>query len=321
MCENGVFGTAAEAIDSVNIPDVKKTRPYSTFKGRLSLGDFVKYPDTAIYIDVERYFRTKAAKPPSASSYVVRSSSTNGEAITQSSSITIGGDTDMPDPPPAGSDLTAVKSAFTYKVKDERAPGGKKDVLREDLAKGFAYGSTAVHISESDENVTKLETFQSFSIIGFIPWDKVHNGLWLFWLVALADFSQYEKYLTMGESCITIPQPVNDEAKMALSSFVHALYELESYAVARIVLKDKKDPQIILLAPSIEPDLEALIDVPLPFAEDVRVYRFPPLDKVISSSGTSIMKHRYLPTDDLQGSMSEYVDSMDLSAFGRDEDG
>ena len=125
----------------------------------------------------------------------------------------------------------------------------------------------------------------------------------------------------MGESCITIPQSVNDKAKMALSSLVHALHELESYAVARIVLKNGKEPQIILLAPSIEPDLEALIDVPLPFAEDVRVFRFPPLDKVISSSGTAITKHRYLPTDELLGSMSDYVDSMDLSTFGRDDDG
>ncbi len=75
----------------------------------------------------------------------------------------------------------------------------------------------------------------------------------------------------MGESCITIAQPVNDKARMAMSSLVHALHELESYAVARIVLKNGKDPLIILLAPSIEPDLEALVDVPLPFAQDVRV--------------------------------------------------
>ena len=172
-CEKSVFGTAAEAIDALDIPRVKKTKPYSTFKGRLSLGDFAKYPETAMFIDVERYFRTKAAKPPSASSYVMRPSTSNGEGSAQSS-LTLPGDTDIPDVPSAGTDLTAVKSAFRYTVKDENAPGGKQDVQREDLAKGFAYGSTAVHISESDKNVTKLETFQSFTIIGFVPWDKVH---------------------------------------------------------------------------------------------------------------------------------------------------
>jgi len=113
----------------------------------------------------------------------------------------------------------------------------------------------------------------------------------------------------MGESCITIAQTVNDKARMAMSSLVHALHELDSYAVARIVAKEGKAPQLLLLAPSIEPELECLVDVPLPFAEDIRVYRFPPLDKVIGSSGTVITKHRYLPSDDLVTAMSDYVDS------------
>ena len=86
----------------------------------------------------------------------------------------------------------------------------------------------------------------------------------------------------MGESCITIAPRTDEEARIALSSLIHALHELDSYAVARIVLKENKDPQIILLAPYIEPDIEGLIDVPLPFAEDVRTYRFPPLDRVIT---------------------------------------
>ncbi len=113
----------------------------------------------------------------------------------------------------------------------------------------------------------------------------------------------------MGESYVTIAQLVNDKARMAMSSLVHALHELDSYAVARIVYKDGKDPVILLMAPSIEPDLECLIDIPLPFAEDVRIYRFPPLDKVIGSSGSVLTKHRYLPTEDQDEAMSDYVDS------------
>lgn len=132
---------------------------------------------------------------------------------------------------------------------------------------------------------------------------------------------QYERYLSMGPSCVTIAESVNDKARMAMSSLIHALHELDSYAVARFVGKDGKDPQILLLAPSIEPDLEALIDVPLPFAEDLRTYRFPPLDRVITTSGATLMKHRNLPSDDLVDAMSDYVDSMDLSTFDKDEDG
>lgn len=125
----------------------------------------------------------------------------------------------------------------------------------------------------------------------------------------------------MGESCITIPMPSNDKARIALSSLVRALYELESYAVARLVAKPGRAPEMLLLAPSIEPDLEALIDVPLPFAEDIRIYRFPPLDRVITTSGGILKKHRNLPTDELADTMSAYVDSMDLSTFEKDEEG
>ena len=72
-----------------------------------------------------------------------------------------------------GVDFSAVKQARTYKVNDPDAPGGKRDVEYESLAKGYEYGRTAVHISESEHNITKIETLKSFSIVGFIPYDKV----------------------------------------------------------------------------------------------------------------------------------------------------
>ena len=126
----------------------------------------------------------------------------------------------------------------------------------------------------------------------------------------------------MGESCITIAQPTNEKAVIALSSLIHALHELDSYAIARFVGKENKAPQMLLLAPSIEPDLEALIDIPLPFAEDVRMYRFAPLDRIITSSGVVLKTHKFLlPSEELSKRMSDYVDSMDLSEFGKDEDG
>ncbi|KAH8815692.1 SPOC like C-terminal domain-containing protein [Xylogone sp. PMI_703] len=291
-CNAGVFGTAEEAIEELSVPRIKTTRPYAPYSGQLTLGDPEKY-ETAICIDVERYFKIKAAKAMTATSIAVGSSSQLDS--TQSS-------TTLMEQSEAGG-LSAVNSSRIYRVNDPSAPGGKKEVDREELAKGFEYGRTAVHIAESDENVTKLETVKSFSIIGFIPMES------------------HERFLDMGESCITIALRTNDKARMALSSFVHALHELDSYAVARLVAKDGKDPQILLLAPYIEPDLEGLIDVPLPFAEDVRTYRFPPLDKVIAASGAVMTKHRNLPGDDLVKAMGEYVDSMDLSEFGKDDEG
>jgi ATP-dependent DNA helicase 2 subunit 2 len=124
----------------------------------------------------------------------------------------------------------------------------------------------------------------------------------------------------MGEVCVTHARKFDEKSELALSSLIWALKELDSYAVARLVIKDDKDPQLVLLAPHIEPDLEVLYDVPLPFAEDVRSYQFPP-DRVITVSGQTLTKHRFLPSEDLDEAMSDYVDSMDLSTYGIDDSG
>ncbi|KAL2074790.1 hypothetical protein VTL71DRAFT_8569 [Oculimacula yallundae] len=296
-CTTGMFATMAEALASLANPSIKVVRPFKQYEGRLGLGDFAKYPESALYIDVQRYSRVKKAAAPSASSFVSAAANSNQDGSAQSSHTVE--DIEMTDAPA----LEAVKSSRAYRVNNASGAGGMVDVKREDLAKGYYYGSTAVPFGQDEEDVTKFDSPPGFSIIGFVPNDK------------------YERYLTMGESSITIAQPVNDKARLAMSSLVHALHELDSYAVARIVPKEGKSPQLILLAPSIEPDLECLVDVPLPFAEDIRVYRFPPLDKVIGSSGAVITKHRYLPSDELADAMSDYVDSMDISTFGEDDDG
>ena len=126
--------------------------------------------------------------------------------------------------------------------------------------------------------------------------------------------------MNMSVSCVTIAQKTNNLAAIALSSLIHALYELESYAIARLVTKADKEPVVVLLAPSIEADYECLLDVQVPFAEDLRPYKFPPLDKVITVSGKKITEHRNLPSDSLNEAMSDLVDDMNLSHTGRDEE-
>ncbi len=128
----------------------------------------MQYP--AICIDVKRYTRTKVAKPVSASSFVVRPTSS-----TQSSN-TISGDTEMLDAL-TGDDLDAVRRSTTYTVNDPSAAGGKKHIEIPDMAKGYSYGRTAVPFSHLEEGVTKLHAKQGFSIIGFIPAEAVSSYL------------------------------------------------------------------------------------------------------------------------------------------------
>ena len=140
----------------------------------------------------------------------------------------------------------------------------------------------------------------------------------LFW----PNTSQYEPFLNMGETGMTVAQKLNDAAALKLSSFIHSLAELESYAVARIVTKEGKDPQLLLLAPHIEDEFECLYDIPLPFAEDVRNYKFPPLDEVVTITGKKLTQHdRLLPSNELQEVMNDYVNAMDISSFDRDDEG
>ena len=292
---NGVFGTLAQAVNELQIPRVKYTKPVPSYKGYLTLGNPENF-DTAMSIGVERYPKTMQQRPPTASKFVVR-----GDVATQSTQAS---SATMANGEGAGGDgLAAVKSTRAYQIEDEEAAGGKREVEPDELSKGYEYGRTAVHISESDRNVTTYETSPCLDIIGFV------------------EKAKYSRYLEMDRANLIVPSKGDAKAAMALSSLIHALYELDSYAIARLVAKQDKEPRILVLAPHIDPDLECLYDIELPFAEDIRSYKFPPLDRVLTVSGKVLKLHRNLPSDDLQDAMSAYVDDMDLSTFDRDDDG
>ncbi|KAI9658894.1 MAG: ATP-dependent DNA helicase II subunit 2 [Bathelium mastoideum] len=296
----GTFGTLAEAIEELETPRIKPIKPTPTYRGALTLGDTEKY-DSALAINVERYPRTMVASPPSATTFIVRSGTATGEPSSQSSATVAHGDSAQSAPNPTS--LVTTKMARTYHIIDESAPSGKREVNREELAKGYTYGRKAVPISESEENVTAFETTSGLDIIGFIPAENHH------------------RFTDMSRTSVIIPQRTDEKAYMALSSLIHALWETDSFAIARLVAKDNRPPVTLLLAPSIEPDFECLIDFELPFAEDVRSYTFPPLDRIVTVSGKVLTQHRKLPSETLVKAMDAYVDQMELSTLAHDDAG
>ena len=159
-----------QAIDEMGVPRLKSTRPVASYKGQLTLGNPHEYV-SAMCIDIERYPRTMVRKPLTASQFTQRTDYSSPQS--SATLLPEAHDVEMEGSDPNG--LTTVRSSRTYQVRDDDAPGGKKDLEREDLAKGYAYGSTAVPIAESEWNVTKLETQAGLEIIGFIPWDRVSN--------------------------------------------------------------------------------------------------------------------------------------------------
>lgn len=111
---------------------------------------------------------------------------------------------------------------------------------------------------------------------------------------------------------------------LALSSLIHALERSRSFALGRLVVGNGKPPVLVTLAPIIEYDgFEGLAEVQVPFAEDVRTYKFPPLDKAISGSETEAAgddkSDRSSSNKALVNCMDEYVENMVLE--GMDESG
>ncbi|KAK5664054.1 hypothetical protein OQA88_268 [Cercophora sp. LCS_1] len=311
-CKMGVYGTMAQAVEELSTPRIKSVRPFKTYDGPLTLGDPSKY-ESALSIHVERYFKTKRATVPSASTVVLRPD------VVGMSQAFEGEDVEM-----GGTDFSGVKQMRTYRVNDPDAPGGKRDVPFEDLDKGYQYGRTVVPFSQADYPVIKLETTKEFTILGFIPFSSVgFPRLCLKKYARVNLYTQYEPFFNMGEACVIAAQRQNEKAELALSALIHALHELESYAVARYIQKEGAQPQLLLLKPNpgIDDPFECLYDVPLPFAEDVRTYQFPPLDKVLTVTGQALTEHRLLPDDKLNQAMSDFVDAMDLSEFSTDDDG
>jgi ATP-dependent DNA helicase 2 subunit 2 len=164
---DGLYGTMAEAISELETPRVKPVKPYKTYDGLLTLGDPNQHQD-ALAINVERYFKTHKATVPPASRVVLKTETKDGQPTAAETAD--GDEMQGVEPTP---NFSAVKDARTYKVNDPDGPGGKRDVDRDELAKGYEYGRTAVHISESEFNITKIETTKSFSIVGFVFQEKV----------------------------------------------------------------------------------------------------------------------------------------------------
>ena len=171
---DGVYGNMQEAIDELGLPRLKATRPVHSFRGQLTLGNPEQY-ESAMVIDVERYPRVMVRRPMTASNYWEPSKSPNGGPNTESTATRLlnAKPVDSSSTSPSDEPLAATQNSRIYQILAEDGSGAKVEVNREDLAKGYEYGRTAVHISESDLNVTKLETHAGLDILGFVPWAKV----------------------------------------------------------------------------------------------------------------------------------------------------
>lgn len=162
---DGKIGTLKEATDELKIPRLRLPRSAPTFKGKLRLGDSESY-DSAMEIDVERYGKVMVQHPQPARKITIK----NEDAMDSASSQTQGVNGEKND------DSTLVYQTTLYEIKDEKAPGGKRDVERDDLSKGYTYGRSVVHVDPADEDQIKFETTSGLDIMGFVPRGNVSTA-------------------------------------------------------------------------------------------------------------------------------------------------
>ncbi|BFZ55853.1 ATP-dependent DNA helicase yku80 [Savitreella phatthalungensis] len=269
---SGIFATFAEAAKSMHVPRIKPVRPVPLYRGPLTVG----MGEKAIAIDVEVYAKTKLAKPPSA---------TKVSTLINSSDFidTADAPTDRP------KNSRPVNLARSY-----RTDSGREVDDRGQLERGFTYGRTVVPVSEADAAFLRFATEPCLELLGCF------------------EAQDYRRYFSMSESYEVAPKRNNAVARLAHTALAMALYDVDYVAVMRYVKKGDAPPQLMLLSPAIEPGKVALYMVQLPFADDVRNYRFAPLDRIRTVRGDITESHRYLPSSALSDAMDAYVEAVSL---------
>lgn len=202
-----------------------------------------------------------------------------------------------------------------------------QEVEKEELIRGYKYGSSFVPVPE--DNFPKLETKRGMEICGFFKQDHFRRE----WCI------DEVRYVFAAEK-----SPLQ---QVAVSSLVRGMFrkpeggekEVTYYAVTRWVTNDGSEPKMGVLRPvrdetvdyflwvqvrifRVSWSFDVLILFQVPFADDLRKWTFPSLERLISSKGELVSKHPYIPTNEQKEAMENLVDALDLMQAGeKDEEG
>ncbi|KAG1738615.1 SPOC domain-like protein [Suillus paluster] len=299
--DNGLVGTCVFALQEIARPDIKQAK--SALLGTvLRLGDVDVRPEEAIEIPVKASKCTALARPKSWKKFSQREKTDDQMEVDEEEDKVV---------------FAQLKTRTEYYIDHSTQEGEEQDtgsddeedkdknlekVEKEQLIRGFKYGST--YAPCPDGQFPRLNTRKGIDICGFFP------------------AKNFRRELAMGEVQYIWADPGSPQQQVALSSIVQAMYEKGVLAIARWVSKDGMDPKMGVLSPSIFTNIDCLLWVQMPFADDVRKYTFSSLENLVSKSGEKVTKHPYIPTEEQLEAMDKFVDAMDLSGLcGEDEQG
>ncbi|KAI8647826.1 SPOC like C-terminal domain-containing protein [Parasitella parasitica] len=253
----------------------KEVRPTPSFRGYLYIGD-PHENNHVVGISIHMFIRTKTVPLPRGHKY-----SAHSEGPTHKVE------------PDALYKFDTTANAETSLTADEIDETVVEDKTR--LEQAFRFGKTAILISRDEVVSNNFSSRKEMTVIGFI------------------DKNQFKRHYIYSNAYILTAGSYNvAQSSLALSAFAKALYDEQSYAVVRYVQKDDGQPRIGLLLPEDregEEDVEYLLQYyDLPFAEDIRDYKFKSVADPKASDPKSI------------NLMDSLIDSMELdnTKKGRD---
>ncbi|KAG2370362.1 SPOC like C-terminal domain-containing protein [Suillus spraguei] len=304
VLDNGLVGTCAFALQEIARPDMKQTK--SALMGTvLRLGDVDVRPEEAIEILVKASKCTVLARPKSWKKFGRRKKTDEQMQVDEDEEMAVFAQLKM------RSEYYIDRSTRDGEEQDKMDTGSDDEedkdknlekVEKEQLIRGFKYGST--YAPCPDGQFPRLNTRKGIDICGFFH------------------AKNFRRELAMGEVQYIWADPGAPQQQVALSSIVQAMYEKGVLAIARWVSKDGMDPKMGVLEAQVDTNIDFLLWVQMPFADDVRKYTFASLENLVSKNGESVTKHPYLPTEDQLEAMGKFIDSMDIMDSGeKDEEG
>jgi ATP-dependent DNA helicase 2 subunit 2 len=201
-----------------------------------------------------------------------------------------------------GTRTGAISTSKTYSVvqRSEDNAGQELIIPKDELIRTQRYGQKLIPMSEADEEAQKLETTKGLIILGFV------------------DQAEVGRHLFLNNTVLVKPEKGSQQAQLGVAGLAISLHKDRRVALVRYVARDLTRPRIGILYPHVTDDATSLMFVQLPFADDVREFKFDKLEDVLlepsqrKTGKRHRLDHRAVPSTELNKRMDAWIESMDL---------
>lgn len=319
---------AERALDSMRYPTVKLTKSVGqdnvlTF-GDPGLAKLGRIPEDLLSIPVKVYKKTALARPKNRTEVAKfdRPQGSGGDASAAAgSSIGPGTTADSSKDPFTGENMLShgvdnvisrIQLHFDKAAVDNHKGGldgfletRRADQLSSDVPRmrGYKLGADIVPVDPEE-----------------IPKPKLQKGIEI---LKFCKQKEFQRQYVMGETSLIFAPDTQPVACLQLSAISKALFLRDQYALARFVGSSGSNQQLKLVALfpyCTHEDPEGLSMMELAMANDVRQYTFPPLMCVETADHELRTEHSSIPNEEELEMMGKYIDALDLSEPGGDED-